>query len=147
MQLLKQRYDQHGKNFYFKSRNLDLPTVDNRVIGRILKQLKNEGYLKQWTRPKSLHESTYLTKFEGDGELEKIELGENWYLEKPSPNDIWYLVDKRDEGKAVPFPSLKVTKANRDDKGKLLKQILAANELLAAQTDIIQEVFPRPSSK
>lgn len=76
--------------------------------------------------------------------METIELSKDFYLEKPNKNDIWYLVDKRDEDKAVPFPTLKVTKSNRDDKGKLLKQLLDANELLATQTDIVRQVFPPP---
>ena len=78
--------------------------------------------------------------------LETIELSKDWHLERPSKNSVWYLVDMREDDKAVPFPTLKVTKANRTGKGKLLKQLLDANELLAAQTDIIRQVFPPPKS-
>jgi hypothetical protein len=75
--------------------------------------------------------------------VETIELSKDWRLERPDKDSVWYLVDLRDENKAVPFPALKVTKANREDKGKLLKQLLDMNELLA-QTDIIRQVFPPP---
>lgn len=71
---------------------------------------------------------------------EKIELGKNWFIERPE-GSIWYLVDKREPEKAIPFPSLKATKGMH--KGKILKQILDANELLIAQSDIVQDVFPR----
>lgn len=76
--------------------------------------------------------------------METIKLSKDWQLERPSKDSVWYLVDMREDNKAVPFPGLKVTKANRDDKGKLLKQLLELNELLG-QTDIIRHVFPPPS--
>ena len=73
-------------------------------------------------------------------EVEKIELGKNWFIERLE-GGIWFLVDKRDPEKAIPFPALKVRKGMH--KGKILKQILDANELLIAQSDIVQDVFPR----
>lgn len=74
--------------------------------------------------------------------MEKIELGTNWFIERPAPNSVWYLVDKRDPGKAIPMVNLKVPKDK--DKGKILKQLLDANKLLAQQSDIVQDVFPPP---
>ena len=75
--------------------------------------------------------------------MEKIELGKNWFIERPK-GSIWYLVDKREADKAIPFPTLKIRKGM--DKGKILKQILDANDLLARQSDIIRDVFPPPKS-
>jgi len=73
--------------------------------------------------------------------VERIELGTYWFIERPK-DSIWLLVDKRDSGKAIPMPALKIRKGM--DKGKILKQILEANELLAQQSDIIRDVFPPP---
>ena len=75
--------------------------------------------------------------------VEKIELGKNWFIERPK-GSVWYLVDGREPDKAIPMPSLKIRKGM--DKGKILKQILDANDLLARQSDIIQDVFPRPGA-
>ena len=61
--------------------------------------------------------------------METIMLSKDWYLEKPDKDSIWFLVDKRDYDKAVPFPTLKVTNANRKDAGKLLKQLRWLNRL------------------
>jgi len=74
--------------------------------------------------------------------IEKIELGKNWFIERPEKDSIWFLVDRREGDKAIPFPGLKVRKGM--DKGKILKQILEQNDLLARQSDIIQDVFPPP---
>lgn len=74
--------------------------------------------------------------------MEKFKLGTYWYIEKPDPKSIWLLVDSRDDAKAIPLPALKIRKGM--DKGKILKQILDANELLAQQSDIVTDVFPPP---
>jgi len=74
-------------------------------------------------------------------EVEKIKLGKHWFIERPA-GSVWLLVDDRDSGKAIPFPALKVPR--NKDKGKILKQILEINELLAQQSDIIADVFPPP---
>lgn len=73
--------------------------------------------------------------------METIQLGTYWFIERPK-GDIWYLIDNRDPHKAIPFPGLKIPK--NKDKGKILKQILERNELLAAQSDIIADVFTPP---
>lgn len=74
--------------------------------------------------------------------MKKIKLGTHWFIERPDPKSIWYLVDDRDPDKAIPMPALKV----RKNTGiiKILKQILDANELLAQQSDIVTDVFPPP---
>lgn len=73
--------------------------------------------------------------------MERIKLGAHWFIWRPK-GEIWYVVDDRDPHKAIPMPALKVRKGM--DKGKILKQILEANELLAQQSDIIKDVFPPP---
>lgn len=73
--------------------------------------------------------------------METIQLGTHWYIERPD-GDIWYLIDNRDPHKAIPFPGLKVPRDKNP--GKILKQILEINELLAQQSDIVTDVFPPP---
>ena len=73
--------------------------------------------------------------------MDRIQLGTYWFIWRPK-GGVWYLTDKRDPHKAIPFPYLKVPRDK--DKGKILKQILAANELLAQQSDIVADVFPPP---
>lgn len=75
---------------------------------------------------------------------ERIQLGTHWFIERPE-GSVWYLVDDREPDKAIPMPGLKVRK--NMDKGKILRQIVEANDLLARQSDIIADVFPPPWAK
>lgn len=73
--------------------------------------------------------------------MDMIQLGTYWFIWKPK-GGIWYVIDNRDPHKAIPLPTLKVPRDK--NKGKILKRILEINELLAAQSDIIKDVFPPP---
>jgi hypothetical protein len=68
LQHLHKHYNKKGKDFYFKSKHLNLPTIDNRVKGRLLKQLADEGKINRWSNPHSRKVITFITNFKNNGE-------------------------------------------------------------------------------
>ena len=67
----------------------------------------------------------------------KIILSENWFLEKPTHDGIYYLIDKRNDHRLWPMPNLVTTSRNPK---KLLDQILNEHKSLKKTTDIVSEV-------
>jgi len=58
---LKERYEELGKNFYFKSKNLKID-LNSRIIGKIVFELVGEGFVKI-PSPGRQRPYTYLTNF------------------------------------------------------------------------------------
>ena len=64
---LKKHYNERGKkDFYFKSSNLPLPLIDNRVIGRVLKDyIATKGLIELWTTNSQNRSVVWKTCFNG----------------------------------------------------------------------------------
>lgn len=61
---LKQKYMERDADFFFKSKHLARKiNLDVRVIGRIVKLLVVDGFVKIWNDTTNQHERTYLTNF------------------------------------------------------------------------------------
>jgi len=63
---LQKHYRETGRDFYFKSKHLKLP-IDNRVKGRLLKQLVTDGKIRIWSTLPTAHELTFVTDFKNNG--------------------------------------------------------------------------------
>jgi len=64
---LKNHYQKRGKDFFFKSKHIKLP-IDNRVKGRLCKQLVKEGKIDMWSPRGCNHDLTFVTVFKNNGE-------------------------------------------------------------------------------
>ena len=62
LSFLREHYNKTGRDFYFKSKHVDLP-LNNSVIGRILNILYDEGKVLIWNDSKRSHDLTYRTNF------------------------------------------------------------------------------------
>ena len=63
---LQDHYNETGKDFYFKSKHIDLPFIDIRVRGRLLNQLADEGKINRWSPTDSRKVATFITQFKNN---------------------------------------------------------------------------------
>jgi hypothetical protein len=69
---LQKHYQQTGKDFYFKSKHINIPCLNVRVTGRLLIQLVKEKKIRMWSGMGCRHEYTFVTIFKNNGESRGI---------------------------------------------------------------------------